>query len=143
MVVKAGHRLPLRDVVSRGDEPQTNCLATEFKEELRRTIATHSTFSNAIHVHDRSCTRQEPHHSRRPVARSSRATSINRDRRAILTDEVMALVSKPGCTPWVRHLHQRSAWPRSELDNSKTTCVDRLCATVQRFGQATHPCHQC
>ena len=44
---------------------------------------------------------------------------------------------------WVRYLQQRSVWPRSELDNSKTTCVDRLCATVQRVGQATHPCHRC
>ena len=55
------------------------------KKNFRRTIAMHSTFSNAfdaIHVHDRSCTRKVPNHSRRPVACSSRATS-NRGRRPI------------------------------------------------------------
>ena len=31
----------------------------------------------------------------------------------------------------MRYLQQRSAWPKSELDNSKTTCVDRSCATVR------------
>ena len=74
----------LRDVVSRGDGPQPTCLATQFKEELRRSIATNSTFSNAfdaIHVHDRSCTRKWPRHSRRTVARSLRETSY-RGRRA-------------------------------------------------------------
>ena len=35
-----------------------------------------------MHVHDHSCTRKEPHHSRHPVSCSSRATS-NRDRRSI------------------------------------------------------------
>ena len=97
VVVRAVQRLPLRDVVSRGDGPQATCLASEFKEELRRTIATHPTFSNAfdaIHVHDRSCTRKEPRHGRRPVACSPRATT-NRDWRAI--DARSDGTSKPGC----------------------------------------------
>ena len=97
VVVRAVQRLPLRDVVSPGDGPQATCLATEFKEELRRTIATHPTFSNAfdaIHVHDRSCTRKEPRHGRRPVARSSRTTS-NSGIRAV--DGRSDGTSKPGC----------------------------------------------
>ena len=53
MVVRAVHRLPLRDVVSHGDGPQASCLATQLKEEHRRTIATNSRFSNAFDaIHD-------------------------------------------------------------------------------------------
>ena len=40
----------------------------------------------------------------------------------------------------MRYLQQRSAWPKSELDISKTMCVDRSCATMRRVGPATHPC---
>ena len=47
-----------------------------------------------IHVHDRSCTRKEPCHGRRPGACSSRATT-NRGRRAI--DGRSNGTSKPGC----------------------------------------------
>ena len=42
MVVRAVQRLPLRNVLSRGDGPHAACLATQFKEELRRIVATHS-----------------------------------------------------------------------------------------------------
>ena len=89
--------LSLREVLSRRDGQQTAGLATQFKEELRLTIATHSTISNAfdaIHVHDHSCTRKEPRYSRRPVARSLRATS-DRSRSAI--DGRSDGTSKPGC----------------------------------------------
>ena len=97
VVVRPVHGLPLQDVVSRGDGPQAPCLATQFKEELRRTIAMHSTFSKAFdatYVHDRSCTRKNHHHSKRPVARSPRTTS-DRCRSAI--DGRSDCTSKPGC----------------------------------------------
>ena len=49
------------------------------------------------------------------------------------TDEVTAQANLVE----VRYLQQRSAWPRSGRDNSKTACVDRLSATVRRVGPAT------
>ena len=30
-----------------------------------------------------------------------------------------------------------------QLDNLKTTCVDRLCTTVRKVGPVTHPCRRC
>ena len=57
----------------------------------------------------------------------------------LLTDEVTAQANLVVCA----YLQQRSACPKSELNNSKTTCVDMSCATVRRIGPATHPCHRC
>ena len=105
MVIRAVHRLPLRDVLSCGDGPQAACVATRFNEELSHAVAMNSTFPyafDAIHVHDRSCTRKE-YHSTDALSRASQARHMT-EVELLLTDEVRARE----IWLWVRYLQQRS-----------------------------------
>ena len=140
MVIRAVHRLPLRDVVSRGDGPQATCLATEFKKNLDELSPRIQGFLMRLmrymytvaYVPGKSLVTADalsPASQERPLTEAEE----------LLMDEVTAQAN----LVVGGYLQQRSVWPRSELDNSKTTCVNRLCATVQRVGQATHPCHRC
>ena len=106
-----------------------------LSSNINLDLLSHPTFSyafDAIHVHERPCTKNESHYSRRPVAHSTRTTS---DRGRSSLDGRSEATSKPSCG--VRYLQQRSAFEcrARQLDDDVCRQVMRYCAD----GWHSHP----